>query len=101
MEKDFFFRTKVDKEQIEKDFQEDFSLLPQQKSFNKRCLRNFFLEQKKVDDLKVFIFQKKKLRTHLSEDKKMPKKRSGNKLTCFFQKKEKMFVPIYKQNTYF
>ena len=48
--KDFFFRTKVDEEQIEKDFQEDFSLLPQQKSFNERCLRNFFLEQKKTDD---------------------------------------------------
>ena len=96
MEKDTFAE-KVDKDQIQKDTQEDFSLHTQQKSFNKRCLRNFFLEQKKADDYERFFFPQKKKRDSntfiLLRREKIAKKEIW-KQTCFFEK-EKMFDQNY------
>ena len=62
MEKDFC-RKKVDKEQIQKNTQEDFSLFPHRKSSNKRCLRKF-LRKEKTDDFQSFFSPKKKNLTH-------------------------------------
>ena len=58
------FQKKVDKEQIQRDRQEDFSLLPHRKSSNKRCLRNF-LTKEQTDDFESFFFIKKEVLTNL------------------------------------
>ena len=92
------FSEKADKDQIQKNIQGDFSLLPQQKSFNNRCLRNFFLRTERSGwfIIKGFYFSKKSFE-HIYQKTKNAKKEIWKQTYLFFSKKKRcLFKSIGK-----